>query len=564
MTLSKHIDADVLETKQIKLQQKTKLDDNERYIFQYLSNEKAPKYHIPNKSSDNQLVYEYMKEELALDGIPTLNLASFVRTNIDETQLKLASENITKNLADNDEYPSLIEFQQRCVTILSNLWHAPVSLSENGRKHVNTIGTATTGSSEAIMLAGLALKKKWQKRQKAKGRPTDKPNIIMASCAQVALEKFARYFDVENRIIHINEASGHLIDISKIRENIDENTIGIFVIMGSTFTGAFEPVEKISALLDDVEKETGFDVKIHVDGASGGFVAPFAFPNLKWDFAIDRVVSINTSGHKFGLTSAGLGWVIWRDSSCLPDELRFKLDYLGGVEETFTLNFSRPGFPVLSQYYNFLSFGKEGYTKIFNSCLQNSRLLSNVLEESGYFECLSVIHKKITKEEEARYYTWKGTEHEAEATENEEYVPGLPVVVFRFSKAVRQKYPDIPQSVFSFLLRKKGFIVPNYRLSPDENDIEVLRVVVRDSLSLNLLDKLINDLIESIELLMRSVEAVYDVSSAHKSEKETKTIIYDLLLSIASNGSEVTKQIKHKKLREKHGDGPDKSFRGPC
>lgn len=567
MTLSHHINALKLESKLLSQAKKTVLNHHEQYIFKYSSNVEVPQYEIPAQSSDGALVYKYIKEGLALDGIPSLNLASFVNTEADDIPLRLITENIVKNLADNDEYPSLIEYQQRCVNILSNLWSAPKG--SDGVPH--TVGTATTGSSEAIMLAGLALKKSWQERKKAEGKSTENPNILMASVAQVALEKFARYFDVENRIIPVTEASNHLIDVSEIKKNIDENTIGIFVIMGSTFTGAFEPVEQISKLLDEVQEETGHDVKIHVDGASGGFVAPFIYPHLKWDFSVDRVVSINTSGHKFGLTTAGLGWVVWKSAEYLPESLRFKLDYLGGVEETFGLNFSRPGFPVLHQYYNFLALGREGYTKIFNSCLQNARLLSNFLEKSTYFECLSVIHKPVDAEQKKKIYTLphdNAIKHATKELSNEEYLPGLPVVAFRFSAEFRKKYPDLPQSMISLLLRNKQFIVPNYHLTPNEQDKEILRVVVRDSLTLNILEKLMTDLVEATELLIRAHDSVVELlESKHASTlEEKKELIYKVLLSITSNGTEDIRS-EQRKTEDKPGVGHHKhkrSYRGAC
>ncbi|KAK6455555.1 glutamate decarboxylase [Scheffersomyces xylosifermentans] len=571
MTLSKHVNAEVLSSKLLKSSARQKLSQREQYISKYDSEKLIPKYEIPQDSSPDELVYKYLTEELSLDGIPTLNLASFVNTSVTDTQLKLITDNVTKNLADNDEYPSLIDFQQRCISILSNLWNAPTKTDpETGLKRTNTIGTATTGSSEAIMLAGLALKKRWQEKRKAAGKSIAEPNIIMATCAQVALEKFARYFDVEDRLVHITEESGHVIDVSKIKENVDENTIGIFVILGSTFTGAFEPVEQINHLLDQIEKETGNDVRIHVDGASGGFVAPFVYPHLKWDFSLPRVDSINTSGHKFGLTSAGLGWVLWKDADLLPKTLKFSLDYLGGVEETFGLNFSRPGFPVITQYYNFLALGREGYSKIFNSCISNARLLSNFLEKSGYFEVLSVIHKEIDEKRAAEIYTLphdKSLNHHREETTNEKYEPGLPVVAFRFSKELRETYPEIPQSIFSTLLRNKGFIVPNYHLSPDEGEKEILRVVVRQSLSLNLLEKLVGDCIEAIELLTKSCKDVRSIIAAkHNTEEEDKELVYSLLLSIASGGTEDVKAEQHK-VFDVPGTGHGKhkrSYRGTC
>ncbi|SGZ47132.1 CIC11C00000003783 [Sungouiella intermedia] len=567
MTLSHHVDSLKLESQLLAKAKKTVLNHHEQYISSYYSNEPVPKYEIPKHSTDGELVYKYMKEGLSLDGIPSLNLASFVNTEVDDVPLRLISENIVKNLADNDEYPSLIECQERCINILSNLWNAPKG--SDGVPH--TVGCATTGSSEAIMLAGLAMKKKWQEQRKADGKPSDNPNILMASVAQVALEKFARYFDVENRLILVTEDSHHLIDVSKIKENIDENTIGIFVIMGSTFTGAFEPVAQISKLLDEVQKETGHDIKIHVDGASGGFVAPFVYPHLKWDFSVDRVVSINTSGHKFGLTTAGLGWVIWRELEYMPESLRFKLDYLGGLEETFGLNFSRPGFTVLHQYYNFLSLGREGYTKIFHSCIQNARLLSRFLEATTYYECLSVIHKPINDDQKKEIFTLpheEDTQHSEQLVYNEGFLPGLPVVAFRFSKDFREKYPDLPQSMVSLLLRNKQFIVPNYHLPPDELEKEILRVVVRDLVTLNLLEKLMNDIVEATEVLIRAHDSVVDLLQSKEvtTAQEKKDIIYKVLLSITSNGTEDVRAEQIDK-HDKPGLGHHKhkkSYRGAC
>jgi len=558
MTLSKHLSVEALEQKYLSKTETISLNHHEEYISGYDANKMIAKTEIPETSTPGIMVYKTLNEELALDGIPTLNLASFVNTHINDVQHKLISENIVKNLADNDEYPSLIEFQNRCVTILSNLWHAPSTTNDAGERITNSIGTATTGSSEAIMLAGLALKKRWQEKRRAQGKDAYHPNIIMASCAQVALEKFATYFDVENRLISITEGSNHLINVDDIRKNIDENTIGIFVILGSTFTGAFEPVERISHLLDEVEKETGLDIRIHVDGASGGFVAPFVYPHLKWDFEVPRVDSINTSGHKFGMTSAGLGWVIWKDADLLPKSLKFSLDYLGGVEETFGLNFSRPGFPVILQYYNFLALGREGYAKIHDASLSNARLLSNVLKDSGYFELLSVIHKPITAEQKKLYYTREHTiehSHKEQAIANESYEPGLPVVAFRFSKQFREEYPEIPQELISSLLRNKGYIVPNYRLPPEEGDVEVLRVVVRGSFSVNLLDKLVGAITHTVEVL---VDACKHVRSIKGGTENIDRGIKELLIQIASAGQASLNEKKEEKVQ------PEKKHYSRC
>ncbi|EER33047.1 hypothetical protein CTRG_03472 [Candida tropicalis MYA-3404] len=570
MVLCKHIDALTLESEILKSTPQAQLQ-KEQFIDAYDSHTNIPKYEIPSESASSELIYKYLSQELSLDGNPTLNLASFVNTYADDSSMRLIKDNLTKNLADNDEYPSLIDVETRCITILSNLWHAPHKVDPaTGNKITNSIGTATTGSSEAIMLAGLALKKRWQLKRKAEGKSTENPNILMATCAQVALEKFATYFDVENRLIPITSESGHLIDVSKIKENIDENTIGIFVIVGSTFTGAFEPVEEIANLLDEVEKESGLNIRIHIDGASGGFVAPFIFPHLKWDFANPRVDSISTSGHKFGLTTVGLGWVIWKDSDLLPKELRFSLDYLGGVEETFGLNFSRPGFPVITQYYNFLTLGRQGYAEIFNSCMTNARVLAGFYEATGYFEVLSVIHHKLSDSEKKKIYTRKVDETDEKLdcniyTINEDYQPGLPVVAFRFSKAIRDKYPELPQELFSSIMRKKGYIIPNYHLPPNENDTELLRVVVRNTLSLNLLERLIKDSTDVAELLFKAADSVNAIASKKnlETEDEKREEIHRLLAIISSAGDV---EIRKKQKEEKHTDcGKDKkSYRGTC
>lgn len=557
MTLSKHVKAYGVTQEIMGKTRKTPINANHsEHASSYDSNKLFPRYFIPNESTDANLIQKYLREELSLDGNPTLNLASFVNTEVDDGARRLIMENLVKNLADNDEYPSLIEFQNRCVSMLSSLWHAPTKFDDQlDREIPTTVGTATTGSSEAVMLAGLALKKSWQQKRKAQGKSTENPNILMATCAQVALEKFARYFDVEERLIEVTEESGHLIDVNKIKENIDENTIGIFVILGSTFTGAYEPVTTINKLLDEVEKEKGIDVKIHVDGASGGFVAPFLYPNLKWDFQVDRVVSINTSGHKFGLTSAGLGWIIWKDIEYLPASLRFKLDYLGGVEETFTLNFSRPGFPVIHQYYNFLTYGRSGYREIFQNCMHNARMLSMFLEESKYFEVLSVIHKPALQ----------GTYSSGSSNNDERFQPGLPVVAFRFSAEFREKYPEIPQSIFSLLLRNKGYIVPNYHLPPNEGEKEILRVVVRQSLSLDLMEKLMQDIITNAELLIKACDSVKKIAETKKTGELDHSVVYDLLLSVASNGAEELKLQQNEHHEKETGHSRHKkSYRGTC
>ncbi|EEP81165.1 glutamate decarboxylase [Uncinocarpus reesii 1704] len=379
-------------------------------------------------------------------------MASFVGTYMEREAQDLLVENMSKNLADADEYPALMDIHARCISMIANMWHP--------QPGEHPIGTATTGSSEAIQLGGLAMKRRWQEKRKAEGKDASKPNIIMGANAQVALLKFARYFDVEARILDVCEESHYRLDPKEVKKNVDENTIGIFVILGSTYTGHYEPVEEISNILDEVEKEHGWDIPIHVDGASGGFIAPFTHAGAggpKWDFNLPRVHSINVSGHKFGLVYVGLGWVIWRDRQYLPKDLIFQLHYLGGTEESFALNFSRPGLQVIGQYYNIIRLGFDGYREVMENCLRNARLLSKALERTGWYVCVSDIHRK-KGEYEFRGVGGVQPYHEGETSAD--YNEGLPVVAFRFSDQFKNDFPDVKQESISLLLRAKQYIIP--------------------------------------------------------------------------------------------------------
>ena len=372
---------------------------------------------------------------------------------MEEDAKQLMIENISKNMSDADEYPAMMNIHSRCVSILAHLWGV--------QKGERAIGSATTGSSEAIHLGGLAMKRRWQEKRMAAGKDTLKPNIVMGANAQVALEKFARYFEVEARILDVSEKSHYRLDPELVKKNIDENTIGVFVILGSTYTGHYEPVEEISQILDSFEEETGHDIPIHVDGASGAFIAPFTHAQAggsKWNFELPRVKSINTSGHKFGLVYAGVGWIIWRDESYLPKHLIFELHYLGGTEESYTLNFSRPGGQIICQYFNLIHLGFSGFREIMENCMKNARLLSKALEATGWYTCVSDIHRKKGE------YTFQGVKNVVFGTEDEtsaDYNAGLPVVAFRFSDGFKKEYPIIKQSSVSTLMRAKEYIIPS-------------------------------------------------------------------------------------------------------
>ncbi|KAK9895308.1 glutamate decarboxylase [Cystobasidium minutum MCA 4210] len=450
--------------------------------------EPVPKYKLPTHGTNAQAAYQLIHDQLSLDGTPLLNLASFVHTFMPPEADKLMQENVSKNLCDEDEYPMMVNIHTRCISMLASLWKAPHSS--------NALGTCTTGSSEAIMLGGLAAKKRWQAKMKAAGKDIHNPgpNVVMGANAQVAIEKFARYFDVETRLVPVDESTRYCMSPDRAMEYVDENTICVFVILGSTYTGHYENVQRMDELLTKYEKETGIHVPIHVDAASGGFVAPFAHPSLKWNFEIERVESINTSGHKFGLAYVGVGWVIFRDRAMLPKELIFELHYLGSTEYSFNLNFSRPAAPMIGQYFNFINLGYEGYRRIAMNDLANARLLSRALEKSTYFKCISEIHKGPDGSDVPQ----------DKRGDPSSYAPGLPVVAYTFSDAFKKKYPDIQQNWIQTLLRARGWISPNYALPPNAQNTEVLRVVVRENFSEELLDLYLSDLIAITEGLMKS------------------------------------------------------------
>ncbi len=353
-------------------------------------------------------------------------------------------------MIDKDEYPQTAEIEARCVKMLADLWNSP-DASES-------VGTSTTGSSEGCMLAGLALKRRWQKARRAAGLSTDRPNIVMGGNVQVVWEKFANYWEVEPRYVPLEGNVFHLTP-DRLLEYVDENTIGVVAVLGSTMDGTYEPVADICGTLDDYESRTGVSVPVHVDAASGGFVAPFVQPNLMWDFRLPRVASIQSSGHKFGLVYPGVGWVLWREADYLPEDLVFHVNYLGGDMPTFALNFSRPGAQVVLQYFQFLRLGREGYRAIQQTCQDVAVHIADALAAMPEFEVIA-----------------RGTE--------------LPVVTFAMSDRVT-KYDAFD---LSRKLRERGWLVPAYTMPPKREDLAVLRVVVRNGFSHDMAELFLRDL----------------------------------------------------------------------
>lgn len=413
---------------------------------------------IPDGSMLPETAYRIVRDETMLDGNARLNLATFVGTWMDEHADRLYQDAFDKNMIDKDEYPATAAIEEYCWRILADLWHAP--------DRTDVIGTSTIGSSEACMLGGLALKRRWQLARRAAGKPAEKPNLIMSSAVQVCWEKFCNYFDVEMRLVPVTEEHP-LMDGTRLEDVVDENTIGVVVLMGVTYTGAYEPVTKIQAKLDDIQKQTGLDIPIHIDGASGAMIAPFLQPELEWDFRVPRVQSINTSGHKYGLVYPGVGWVVWRNTAALPDELVFKVSYLGGEMPTFALNFSRPGAQVLLQYYRFLRLGRAGYTAIQQSSQDVARYLSHAIGEIDAFELLT-----------------DGSD--------------IPVFAWRLKAGHTDKWTLYH---LSERLRIKGWLVPAYPLSGELEGQTVMRIVCRNGLSRDLAEDLLHDIREETGLL---------------------------------------------------------------
>ena len=409
-----------------------------------------PMYRVGDGPIPPQTAYRLIHDELMLDGNARLNLATFVTTWMEPEAQQLMSECAEKNMIDKDEYPQTAELERRCVAILADLWNAPDPHS--------AIGCSTTGSSEACMLAGLALKRQWMKRNPERYKAGARPNLVMGINVQVCWEKFCEFWEVEPRYVPM-DGDRFTLGAAEAAALCDENTIGVVAIMGSTMDGSYEPVWDVCTALDELQERTGLDISVHVDGASGGMIAPFLDPDLVWDFRQPRVKSINTSGHKYGLVYPGVGWALWRDAEALPEELIFKVNYLGGDMPTFALNFSRPGAQVVAQYYTFLRLGREGFRRVQQSARDVAKYLAEGIEAFGEFRLLT---------------------------------RGDQLPVFAFTTAEHCKSFDVFD--VSRRLRERGWQVPAYTFPKNREDLAVLRVVVRNGFSHDLADLLLADL----------------------------------------------------------------------
>lgn len=414
-----------------------------------------PHFEMPQKERRPDDVYQAIHDELLLDGNSRQNLATFCQTWVDPEIRSIMAECVDKNMIDKDEYPQTAELETRCVHMLAHLWNSPQPRT--------TLGCSTTGSSEAAMLGGMAMKHRWIAARKAAGKSCDKPNLVCGP-VQVCWHKFARYWDVELREIPMDK-SRLIMDPAEVIARCDENTIGVVPTLGVTFTGQYEPVEAVSKALDTLQQEKGWDIPIHVDGASGGFLAPFVQPDIVWDFRLPRVRSINASGHKFGLAPLGVGWVVWREKKDLPEELIFNVNYLGGNMPTFALNFSRPGGQIVAQYYNFLRLGREGYRRIHQACYDTARYLGKEIAKLGPFEVL---------------YNGEG---------------GIPALCWSLKDAAK-----VPYTLYdlSDRLRTRGWQVPAYSMPAHREDLVVMRVLVRHGFSRDMGALLLEDIKRSM------------------------------------------------------------------
>ncbi len=434
-----------------------------------LNVEPIPKNTLPDGESTATDVYRIIHEELMLDGSSRLNMATFVSTWMEPEAERLMAETFDKNMIDKDEYPQTAEIERRCVNMVANLFNAP---AEGG-----AVGVSTIGSSEAVMLAGLAMKWRWRARRAAAGASTDKPNMVLGANVQVVWEKFCRYWDVEPRYVPM-EPGRYVISADEAIGRCDENTIGVIAILGTTYTGEFEPIEEIHDALVAYNEANDVDIALHIDAASGGFVAPFLHPDLRWDFRLPQVKSINVSGHKYGLVYPGIGFVIWRSEEDLPEDLVFHVNYLGGDMPTFTLNFSRPGNQLVGQYYNFLRLGFDGYRRVMESLRDLAVFMSGAIAEMGPFELVS---------------------------------DGTAIPVFAFQVKAGTKF-----TVFhvSDRLRSKGWQVPAYTMPENATDVAVLRVVVREGFSLDLAGMLVEDIRAAVAFLEANPPIVVPTDSA--------------------------------------------------
>ncbi|HMQ70728.1 MAG TPA: glutamate decarboxylase [Ignavibacteria bacterium] len=441
----------------------------------------APKTQIPKNPTEPRIAYQIVKDEAMLDGNARLNMATFVTTWMDEYATKLMTETMDKNMVDKSEYPQTAEIERRCVNIMAKLWNTPEA--------PNCTGASTIGSSEACMLGGMAALKRWKKARKAKGLPTDNPNFVISSAFQVVWEKFSHYWDVEMRTVPISMKK-ITMDTDEVIKLCDENTILVVPILGVTLTGLNDDVKKINDKLDKLNTKTGWNIAIHVDAASGGFIHPFVNPDLIWDFRLKWVYSISTSGHKFGMVYPGIGWIVWKDKKYLPEDMVFEVNYLGSEVGTISINFSRPGNQVLAQYFQFINLGFEGYKTIQNNILKVCKYLRERLVKLNF----SMFSKDLPN----------------------------PLFIWTLKPDPKRNWTLYD---LSDRMTMDGWQIPAYTLSKDLENVVVMRIVVRQGTGIDLADLLIENIQRHIEFLNK-LEKPSESLLAMQRNEVIKTRIY--------------------------------------
>ena len=442
--------------------------------------EPAPQEFIPKHKTPAEIAYQIVKDETFPQTQPRLNLATFVTTYMDDYGTRLMNDAVGINYIDETEYPRVAVMCGRCINMVANMWHSP----EEADWKTGAVGI---GSSEACMLGGVAAWLRWRERRKAQGKPYDKPNLVMSTAYQVVWEKFCQLWQIEMRTVPITRE--HItLDIDEALKMCDENTICVVPIAGVTWTGLNDDIEALDKALDIYNAKTGYDIPIHVDAASGGFILPFLYPEKKWDFRLKWVLSISTSGHKYGLVYPGLGWVIWRDKKYLPGDMSFSVNYLGANITQVGLNFSRPAAQILAQYYNFIHLGMEGYKEIHSNSMAIARYCHEAI---GKMPCFENYSKDLVNP----LFIW---------SMNPEYAKKANWTLFDLQDKLLQS----------------GWMVPAYTMPKAIEDMVVMRIVVRQGMSRDMADMLIGDIKNAVEELEKLQYPTPTCLAARKAEKQ--------------------------------------------
>lgn len=460
---------------------KTQKDNDTTSIFGAADVAAAlPTATMPRESMRPEDAFQLIREELLLDGNARQNLATFCQTWGERQVHKLMDLSLSKNMIDKDEYPQCAEIEQRCVRIIADLWHAPADATP--------IGCSTIGSSEACMLGGMAALWRWRAKRRMQGKSTDRPNLVCGP-VQICWHKFCRYWDVEMREAPMNPGQ-FCLNEEQMLKLVDENTICVVTTFGVTYTGQYEFPEDICRALDKLAAKGGPDVDVHVDGASGAFLAPFTAPEIPFDFRLPRVKSISSSGHKYGLAPLGCGWVVWRDTCELPKDLTFAVNYLGGSIPTIAINFSRPAGQVISQYYNFVRLGYEGYRRIHEAAYNVAAWLAKEIDKLGEFDFICTGNPKRD----------------------------IPAVCFSMKPGYN---PGYTLYELSDRLRMRGWQVPAFSLPANVQDIVVMRVMVRQGFAMDMAAMLIGDMKRSMDFLKQYAPAKHAGESEAMAFKHT-------------------------------------------